>query len=619
MPIPVLIPERTWVPGATGGFAVSGIGQTLTTQWIVRGGTSDMVTDPDTAYDVDGLPQWFRPGYRVVISRFDGSHAAEVVDAKLGRYSTELNGKNDSFSFSVGIDNPAIDQINEPYTEWKLFQGRRLLGGGVVVKRRTVDGGNRMEFQCRGYRWYFDHLYVNRMPPTELVVNRSFKQGMDGWRLGFDSRKSTRPPQYALVTDRVFSMDNDDKRALKLHANEHAGHDSFAYQHFGWIVPAEHKDGDTFTLTAWVYVPSDEYLGPAIEDRGLMLEHFSSFNADGTPDDRNNVSVTHAVAPINDDTPKDKWVQMQATIKVPRSKRPTVPGDGHTGKFFYTEDTQYVSFRLYAPYGTAYWDEVSLTYNERLVFNQKEQTHILAEVINLAQDPEYGKADLFINPFFASRSKVRRNRTYLFSNNQTVNQVIDEALSMERGVDIDIYPTANPSADTPRYFRQFYPHKGQYKPKYALVLGRNIASYEVVTDGEKVANSVMVTSDSGNDKAPFTSHRSGQNTYIDGGVVLERVYTATPGSAITSLDDQSLRGLKRYRNKVHTIRVTVVPSRGDEAWWKLLLGDTTDLVIKNHRHDINGVFRILRKDLDPETGNVDIDLVAKEWAYDANA
>lgn len=581
-----------------------------------------MVVDGFREPQVEGLPQWFRPGYRLVVSRFDGTDAIEVADAKIGSYTRELNGKNDSFSFTVSIRNTAVSHIDEPYHEWKLFRGRRLLGGGVIVKRRTVNNGQAIEFQCRGYRWYFDHRHVNRMPQREFVVNRSFQLGMAGWRLGFDSRHADGPPEYALVNDPVYSMDNTDKLALKLHKNQ-VDHDSFAYQHFGWVVPADHKDGDTFVLTAWVYVPSDEYIGPAYGGRGLMLEHFTSFNADGTPEDRDNISVAFAAAPINDDTPKDKWVQMQAVLNIPRSKRPTTPrfanpelGITGRGSWEYTEDTQYVSFRLYCPYGTAYWDEVSLTYNERLVFLQREQTEILAEVINHGQDPEYGKSDLLINPFFASRSKVRRNRTYLFSNDQTVNDIIDEAVSMERGVDVDIYPVAMPDETTQRWFRQFYPHKGQYKPRYALILGKNITSFTVETSGEKVGNSVMVRSDSGNDKAPFTSHSVDVH---ESGVVLETIYAATPGSSITSLDDQSDRGLKRFRKKVHAVKVTVANQLGEEWWDVLDVGDTTDLIIDHYEYAVNGIFRILRKTLDTDTGAVSFDLVAKDLAYDANA
>lgn len=613
MPIPVLLPfSPEWQPTAGSTFTVGSVHTAVYAHWHQRTTNTEMVIYPTVDNIGDGTPSWFKPGYRLVASRWDGSNAFEPAQVKLVSMTEELQAKNNSITFTLPLTSPDINKIKEPYTEWKVLRGRKLIGGGVITDRRTDSSGMVADFKGQGYRWYFDHRLVNRMPRRELVKNRSFKEGMKHWRLGFDPRHADGPPKYAIVTDHVYSMDNGDKLALKLEGAS-IEHDSFAYQHFGWIVPSSHTDGDEFTLTAWVYVPSTEYKAPAYGERGLMLELFSSFNEDGTPDDRDNISLKFAAAPINDDTPKDKWVKMVATIGVPRSKRKAVVEDGQNGFYRMTEDTQYVSFRLYPPHGIAYWDEVSLTYNERLVYHQTEQTVILADVINLGQDPDLGKSDLAINPFFASKSKVRRNKTYLFGNDQTVNEIIDEYTSLERGVDVDITPTISGE----RWFRQFYPHKGQYKKKYALELGRNLSEFTVERQGGKVGNSILVKGYD-TDKGQATAHVV-DTTDDANGLVLETAYTATPGSSITSLDDQAARGLRRFRKVVTVIRVKTYNTVGQEYWDYLQTGDTTDLKIVHKEFSTHGIYRIIRKTLDFSTGCVDFELVAKEYAYDALA
>lgn len=570
-----------------------------------------LVAYPKEEYGVGGPVGTPHP-WRVAISKVTGADVMEVGNAIPGNPVKELNEKGNRFSFSVPIGDPAINSIYPMYSEVKFFWGNKILWEGVVTAKKANNNNGMVEYSCKGLWFYLSKRTASRTPKKEFIENNSFQDGMTGWGVrGVETPNGPAlTPSRSIVTEPRMSSNPNDKMALKLEGRGQQ-HDGFVYQHFGWTVPTNRSEGDEFVLTAWVYIPSDTYYGPAYGARGLFMEIWSRTKPHQNPGlaaQGYKQVLASANTPIDDSTPKDKWIRMQTTITAP-VEYSRIGFSGWTPN----PSPVTVSFRLYPPYGVAIWDEITLTYNERLVYKSVDQSTIVRELVELAQDEDYGKSDLRITPFFY-RTGIKRTHTYLFSDRTPIDEILEDYTNYERGIDVEIL-----SSGGSRYLIGHYPHRGQYKAKYALETGRNVADFDFVSDGEDIGNQIVVRSDfddAGREEGVF-SEVGGTSTY-QGGLVLETIYDATPGSAITSLYDQAKRGHRRYSEPYDALRLRCYNHSTMELWFNLQEGDETWVHVSKGQFDASGRYRIIKKELDTDTSEVLFDVVPKEYAYDAD-
>lgn len=526
-----------------------------------------------------------REPYWAALTAIDGIQHAYLDQAQIASVRWELNG--DGFC-DFGI--PTLDLKNTvvkiPGREVQVYRGNQMIWGGPIWRRRADQ--NETRYQAEGVGSYFKHRNVGRADRINYVpFNPSFEEGINGWALNYGFYSVVQAPP--LVTVRSGTGLNpppvSGDRYIKLEGTA-PDHDSFIAQSFLWTVPvATSPEGDTFTLTAWCFVPGVNFAAPAFEGRGLFLERRSTTVPDPDP----NLAalgikklLQYTFIPLDADTPKDVWIRMEIAMTVP----PTAGS---------TED---INFRLYPPHGVAYWDEVTLTLNERLAFYGQDQALIFKGLVEHAQDPVYDKSDLNIGTN-CPLTGVTRTREFFFANHQEVRELVDEFPTLNNGFDYSVEVTP-----TTRMATTYFPMKGERKPQFTLELGRNIASLSIEQDGTQTANSIIVLGEGdGSDRE--------EGTAIDKlaleGVILEKVYNARPGSDIKTLDDQAKLGLDRFKQLITVVTVTTYEGGGNFIG-KLVVGDIVPVVVKYGWIDFEADYRIVGMTLDPDNDTVAFDL-----------
>lgn len=327
----------------------------------------------------------------------------------------------------------------------------------------------------------------------------------------------------------------------------------------------------------------------------MWIEVYNAANADGiatymslTKDNGSNPSVVVAKASIALDStmPRKKWVRMESSMLAP-------VGDNF----------MWLDVYLYPPDGKVIFDEVSLTANEVLGFYNVDQADIVAGLVQHAQDESLGKTWLNIGTS-CPPTKVKRSREYPWIERMYINEALSEFPTLANGVDIGM--TFTP---TERRLASYYPRKGR-KTDYLLSNDSNLSDFTVDYDGEQVANKIVVQADGeGSDREEGVWE---DLTGMDG-VVLEKVYNATPGSAVSSLRQQAQRGVSRYSRPVIIPTLSVHKDFTQEVIEKVALGDVVRVRIKKGWIDLDDYYRVTGRTIDPKTDTISLTIQPEDF------
>ena len=359
------------------------------------------------------------------------------------------------------------------------------------------------------------------------------------------------------------------------------GHKQYAYQTIYYTNPVSNKKAVTVTLVGWVYI--EDFIGPAADGWGIYLEWFKP---DGPWDF--GISQGYSYVSLNADTPRDRWVRMECSL--------TIPADGVA---------YLIMWRAYPPAGTAVFDEISVTFTEQLGYFDIDQALIVKALVEHAQDPAMGKSDLNIGTN-TPLTGVLRTREYPFIDRQQVSEALSEFPTLADGVETEVVVTP----DT-RTYTTYYPRKGRVKD-ITLALGVNIASFDVDVDGEQTSSQIIVQAEGeGSDREEGYA----ENRDLLEGIVLEKVYNATPGSAVSSLTAQARRGLGRYRKPVVIPSITSKPGLTNELLDQVVTGDIVTVDIRRGWMQALGLYRIVGIGLDPNTDQITFTITPwDEWS-----
>lgn len=456
---------------------------------------------------------------RAVVTDAFGVPHGELERAKIGAITFELNDAGEEFSFVLPADDPKAPLVlDEKMREVQIWRGDQLLAWGPMV-RPQVDT-DWLAVTCRGALWHLTRRHIGKAERTNYIANGSFEDGLAHWHFGTSPvalfynqpHAQPTPPLHEIVTFPVL----DGRRALRLE-NYVPGADAQASQSFEWVVDADASpDGDVWTLKAYVYVESVD--APAIQGRGLWLERFSTTEPNPDPltlavDPDAKKSIERVFVPLDEDTPRGVWHRMEIGFQVP-------PKAG---------EPETISVQLYAPDGVVRWDAVSLTLDERLSFYGQDQTSVIAKgIVEHLQDAAYAKSDVNISAA-CQPSGVLRDQVYVHHEHPNGFRALEDLTKLANGFDFSMSYTP-----TGRTFTTHFPQRGRHLPRFALALGRNIADFAWTFDGERAASSVIVLGQgSGSDRE--------EGAAIDpdafaGGLTLEEVFSAPPGTPISSLD-----------------------------------------------------------------------------------
>lgn len=482
--------------------------------------------------------------YEVKVVDQSGSSYGTLDDAKLGRLSLELNGVG-AVEITLATNDPdaALMVLGR---EVQIFYqgGTDPLWWGVII--RPQAGLHETTWQCAGLMWYLAHRFMGRADRTNLLTNGDFEAGETGWTFSGVT--------HAVETGIVL----DGTKSEKL-TGATADHSTYAIQ--TWTHPAGgYPTGDFLTASVWVYVASASYLGPALEDFGLVIRRRT---ASGAP-----LDAQWETGKINDDTVRDTWIPLEVGVAN------VVEGE-------------LVDVMLFPPHGVAYFDDVTLTYMESLSFGYPlpaaDVTDIIKGIVDYAQADD--KSDLNIGTA-GSATGVTRQVAYQFEAHRNILDAIMEFVR-EGLVDIDIAITA-----TTRTFTIYAPRKGSLYGT-TLELDVNVADFTWSWDLEQGASSVVLLGPGDGPDRPEGGAIDA--SFVGGAFTTEIVEQAPDNTTVGQLNQRAAERLA-VAARPEILEVTTLPGAG--VIGNLTVGDTVPVDISTGWVGLTATYRVVRIEAD---------------------
>lgn len=491
--------------------------------------------------------------YTLYVVDKNGAQYCQVENATIGSVTFELNGTG-GLDFTLPITDADATCV-QPGREVQLWRGNQLLFWGPIVRQQL--GLDEASYQCAGLLWYFQRRFMGKADRTNLLVNGDFEASETGWTFNGG------------VTHSIdFTRKVEGAKSLRLTGStaEHAEHASQIYTH----TVAYHPDGDVIVVSAWVYVPSADYVGGAASDYGLVAIHYGS----------GSVVVGGDSAQIGDDFTFDKWVPLEVAVTAVKA-----------------DDT--VEVRLFPPHGVAFYDLVTATLMESLSFwPGQDVATIVAGIVDYAQDNSvftHGKSDLNIGHAGAATGVVK-NVTYQFAEHRNI---ADSILEYVQAGDVDVDVALTP---TTRTLTTYHPRKGNHRADLTLQLDTTVADFSCSWDGEAGASSVIVL---GPGDGPDRPEGGARDAAAFGGLTLEWVESAPDDTTVGGLDDRAAARLAVGIDPT-VIEATTLPNVGVVG--QLQTGDTVPVVISRGPLAVNSTYRAVRISVNPHTDQATVTL-----------
>lgn len=480
--------------------------------------------------------------------------ASEFESPDITLLELELNAPGSCDITAATIGDPSADYL-VPTAEVQIIRNGDVYFWGVVV--RPQMGLRTSTFQCPGLLWYLGRRYIGKADRTNLLLDGDFEDGDSAWDF-------TAGLTHAVSTDQA----EDGTHSERLEAST-AEHNEYASQSFGPKPAGGHPLGDLITVNAFVYVPSADYDGPAIEGRGLVVIH-KDIDGNLLPAPE---GVRSDGGTIDETTLKGQWVPLQ--VEVPFVK------EGET-----------IEVRLYPPQGVAYYDLVTATLMESVYFENVDAAEVAGKLVLYAQDQlpgfTHGKSDLNID-VDTPPCGVMVTRNYLLSEHRNILDAIEE-LAAVGGFDYSVEIT-----ETTRTFTTFAPRKGELKEDEALELDANLSDFQWSWDGQAATTDVVVT---GPGDGPGRPEGGATNPTAFDGLTLETVESAGENALVRELDSMAADILATLA-RPEVVEATTYPD--GSAITGLSVGDTVPILIACGACQVDGTYRVVKVSVNTRT------------------
>jgi hypothetical protein len=241
---------------------------------------------------------------------------------------------------------------------------------------------------------------------------------------------------------------------------------------------------------------------------------------------------------------------------------------------------------------------------ESLSFPHQDLANIVNGLVSHAQDPDYGKVDLHITPG-ASATGILVDRHFQFAEHPNV---FDEMMAFtEAGLcDIQAVTSWNAGDDrADRHVRVWAPQQGESKA-LALELDAESGVRElggIERDGSKTVTTPIVL---GEGSGPEREEASVSDTSLTDGVVIEKIIQ--PGSGT---HHDLLKGIAAiHAAKFHGVSSVPMLRLSPDMTDLVNVGDIFPTLIDlNSPLSINGNYRVIVSELDPDTDILDVQVV----------
>ncbi|GAB3081084.1 hypothetical protein GCM10027053_52070 [Intrasporangium mesophilum] len=350
---------------------------------------------------------------------------------------------------------------------------------------------------------------------------------------------------------------------------EASGHRQYEVQKLSIVQPVAKKAPLPLTFVGWTWIT--KWIGPSKDGWGVYIQAADPTKpADPKKPTGPRLVIDSAHADIDEKTPRDRWMRMEATIEI--------PADGRTYD---------VEVRLYPPAGEAMWTMAGLYPADQLGFFKVDQANIIKGLVEHAQDTSIGKGDLGIGTR-CQPTGVTRTREYPYHERMPIETAIGEIASLYRGPEVvmEVTPTAQTVVT-------YYPRQGSLTSE-VLVHGGNVTAYEAPSDSREVASSIILQADGWG--ADREEGYASDPAALDG-LMLERVVSTEGDTPVTELEEGAQRQLKRLKTSKPAVWVTIHPSRTSEVMDAWEQGDWGRLIIE--QAGIDGLYRFVKRRLHP--------------------
>lgn len=475
--------------------------------------------------------------------------------ANLHRYSWQLNYPG-SAEFSMGLFD-AKGIYFKKYTEVQIWHNDNLEWWGVIVNcRATLEGDNpRVVFQCQGVLWYLLRRFMGKANRTNYATNPGFESGTTGWT----------------ATGTTFTISTTDfktgTQAAKL-VQGTVGADAHISQSTSITAGGV---GELLTVHGYYKISPTGWTGPALENRGLMIERVGAGTTRGTHFDFDE---------IDSETPRDVWRPATATVHMPPNAAETIRWRGYSP----------------ATSGGILWDHITVTKMESLSFYYDDQSLVFAFILQHLQDPVFDKDNVGIN-WNTPTTGVNMDWHAQFVDHRDFPSILREFTERSNGFDIGMVLSGDGLSRT---LNTYYPRKGSLKPQYGFTQN-DIVGLTYQEDGERGVTSQVIL---GEGSGP--SREEGFASSIPTGwPVLEDVEAAPTGYDINSLNTLAAER-QRVRKNPHIIHATF------NVWHKdmspVVEGDTVPVNIDAGWCQIDGNWRVISKTVAPHKDNITLEL-----------
>ncbi len=578
-----------------------------------------------------------------------GDGSAIFSDVNITSMNKTINGDGDSGSFKVPITDPGINNVHEPYALVIILRNAQVYFAGFITGRTMSDEGKSIEFQISSLRSILAYRTISEWPRKNLL------QG--GWGAGAaapnkSAKGQHKPPAVSAGKEDISGVDFSwrvDVSASGLKGRHigniepkpdadppiprtkvYEGNNGFAVNTIQWTVGESDRfgttterltcDGDMFTYTGWVKVNS--MLTPPFEERGLMFLFYNklggtdAFVAKHGPYTQ---QLQYVFVPLNHTTPKGPWVRCQCSMVLPVAQVETTPGTYKT-----VGGPQYVSCRLYSGDGSTSWSGVYLTWNKRLSYKDgKAQSIILSDVLATAQS--LGKGPLPISLGFNGAGGDIRYDTYLFSNHEVINDVLNKYVGMAGGVEIEAVHGISPGIIV---------HNGTFIPPTGVSITQNdIVGISWETQATTIENKVTVYAEQSSatrilgksaDNGTFDDQGREQGyASVNAPWDLEGWHGALPssGSGAAAVTGGRLsytaqaRGWASYYSKPVTLTNITVADTDHLFWLRARPGGLISVTASLGSWSTSGSYRIMGMSYDGTTGNTTFNLVDQQHGF----
>lgn len=558
--------------------------------YIVTNIIPDLASAAVPLFTVLNGPDTGTPNVRVEVADVFGNTYATLDKAAVDETTWELNGVGTT-KLTMSRSDPKLSEIIAPARELKVWFQRHLVWQGPIM--RTDYDDQKVTVQAQDLGVYFTKRFFGKANRHNWIKNGSFEDGMAHWQGGWmpSETAAKRVGTFQVSTDRYITG----KKCLYMFDPGTADQGIALHpETFLWKVEGDfYPKGLQWVVVAWVYIPGSQYVGPNPNGYGLVITRYSTVNTFTYTDGLGNPQVGFPVngrasVPLSAEVPKDKWLRLEAVLDSPP-----------------TSDPELIDIQLFCPRGAMYVDNMQLTYNEQSSWYNTDQGVILKEIVEHAQDEQYYKSDLNIEYVGPTSTGIKRTRVYEHSEHQLISDAIGEFPMLHQGMDWAVEPTVS----GPRRFVGYYPTKGVKRSDVRLRFDLNITDFTVDSDGTRFANSIVVLGEGeGSDReeggaidtttiidprfTDTTVVKWNQNATYDEdqlvsyqgvtyyskvannknnrppdrnrwgipGLTMEKVYHATPGTEIASLDEQAARGVNRFKRVLVIPNVSIDPS-----------------------------------------------------------